>query len=267
MAGRQPVARRQGRLPAIGLADVQQREGDIARVGGESRHALPAGILPGARVDGTRRQLALDRHLPVTDHSRRIGGVGADDAARHPVIVRNWTVGEGIIGLLGVAVALHQEELLLDIGAFDPAHGGGQQRLDIGPDFLPDDLGRLAQGVGVLAADDRLVGVVVEVDQLGAPADPDRLAGRQHDADCRLEALRPGGRRSERIVVPVMGTDQRPQFAAPREEQERGIVGCRHAIVGIRHGPSRRCLGVRREARIVLFVAPNGKNLRKESIR
>ena len=44
----------------------------------------------------------------------RVVAVGADDAAGAAVVVGNRAVGEGVVGLFGIAVALHDQELLLD---------------------------------------------------------------------------------------------------------------------------------------------------------
>ena len=85
----------------------------------------------------------------------------------------------------------------------------------------------------MLAADDRLVGVVVEVDQLRPPADPDRLARGEHDADRGLQALRPGRRRPERSVRPVIGCGS----ARPARRRRRGTTGQDLR----RHSGDRRC--------------------------
>ena len=223
------------RLGASRLHHIEKRKVHVPRIGAERRKALAAGLLPRATVHGLGGQLAEQRHLSFADHPVGVGGVGADDSSGRPVVVGNGAVGESVVGLLRIAVALHQQELLLDIGPLDATHGGVEQRSDIGPDFLPDFPGRLAERPRVLAADDRLVGVVVEVDQFRSPPDPDRLAGGEHDADGRLQALRPGLRRPQRIAGPIVVPDQGPQFPAAGEKKQRGLLGAVRAIGGFRH--------------------------------
>ena len=126
------------RAPAARLDQVDQRERQIARVGGERPRAALAGLLPAAGVAGRGRELAQQRQLPLADDALGIVSVGAEDAADRAVIGRNRAVGEGVIGLLGIAVALHDEELRLDIGTGISAHGLGEH----GADVLPESRAR-----------------------------------------------------------------------------------------------------------------------------
>ena len=66
----------------------------------------------------------------------------------------------------------------------------------------------------VLAADDRFVRIVVEIDQLFAPADPYRLARRQHDANCGLQAPGPGRAWPERRLRPIEPINQDGKLVA-----------------------------------------------------
>src|SRR6187401_2877106 len=72
----------------------------------------------------------------------------------------------------------------------------------------------------MLAADDRLVGVVVEIDQVLAPADPERLARGQHDPNGGLEAERPALGRTQGRRGPVMRADQRAELSAAGQKMD-----------------------------------------------
>ena len=103
-------------LRCVGLDQVDQRERQIARVGRQRRARQRARLLERARVRGARGQLAQQRQLPLADDARRVVGVGADDAAGAPLVVGHRAVGEGVVGLLGVAVALHDQQQRLVVG-------------------------------------------------------------------------------------------------------------------------------------------------------
>ena len=94
------------------------------------------------------------------------------------------------------------EELRLDIGAFASFQRLRQHRADVGPDFLPHLGRRSSERPRMLAADDRLVRVIVEIGELRPPIDPDRLPRGQHDSDRGLQALWPRRRRAEQRLVP-----------------------------------------------------------------
>ncbi|MNN13847.1 hypothetical protein D3C81_1268930 [compost metagenome] len=233
------VAAQRGRAGAA-LAQIEQREGNVVRIGAQRAQAQRARFVPGTGIGGRRGQLAQQLQLALGHHALGVVAVGADDAARAAVIVGHRAVGEGVVGLLRVAVALHDQQLLLDETAFAALHGRVQHRPDLWPDLAPDALGRLPQRRRMLAADDRLVRVVVEEAEVGAPAHPDRLARGQHDADGRLQALRPGLGRAQRRARPVVRTDQRAHLAAPGEEGRGDALGMerRHVAHRVLHGAS-----------------------------
>jgi hypothetical protein len=70
----------------------------------------------------------------------------------------------------------------------------------------------------MLAADDRLVGIVVEIGQLLPPADPDRLARGEHDPHRGLEAARPERGGPERGRRPVERPHARAEVSAARQK-------------------------------------------------
>ncbi len=218
MAFGQALGGGQGQLVAIVGGQVEQGEGHVVWIAGQGLDAGLAGLAPGPRIDRPGRQLSQQGDLALADHPLSVVGIGADDAARRPVVVRDRAVGEGVVGLLRIAVALHDQELFLDVGPLDPAERGGEHRADLRPDLAPHLRRRPAQRPGVLAPDDRLVGIVVEVGQLRAPADPDRLARGEHDPHRGPEALGPGIGRAQRRPGPVVAADQHAHLAAACQE-------------------------------------------------
>ena len=77
---------------------------------------------------------------------------------------------------------------------------------------------RLAERPGMFAADDGFVGIVIKIDQLLAPTDPDRLQGGQHDPDRHLQTLRPGVGRPKGCPAPVVTSHEAAQFTASCQE-------------------------------------------------
>ena len=69
------------------------------------------------------RQLAQQRQLPLADDALGVVGVGAEDPADAALVVRHRAVGEGVVGLLRVAVPLHDEQQRLVVSALVAAHG------------------------------------------------------------------------------------------------------------------------------------------------
>jgi hypothetical protein len=212
---------------------VEQRKGQVVRIGRERAGGERARLAPRVRVGRRCGEFAQQHQLPFAEDARRVVAVRADDAADAAVVVGNRAVGERVVRLFGKAVALHDEELLFDERAFDTRQRRREQWRDVGPDLAPDDFGRLAERNRVLAADDRLVRVVIEEDEFAAPADPDRLARGQHDADGRLQALRPSLGAAERRRVPVVRAHQRAHLAAAREKARGDAGGSRvpHQVI------------------------------------
>ena len=178
-----------------------------------SRHER-ASTMPSARSRKVRK-------LPLADDALGIVGVGADDAAGLPLVVGNRAVGKRVVRFLRIAVALHDEELFLDVGSFRAVHGLIEHRSDLVPDFRPHFRRGPAERPRMLAADDRLVWIVVKVEELMAPADPDRLTRIEHHADRGLQTLRPRARFAERRGGPVVTARQLSQFPAACQEGRR----------------------------------------------
>src|ERR1700761_2720620 len=172
-------------------------------------------------IDRARRQFAQQGDLTLADLALGIVRVRTDDASRPALVIRNGAVGKCVVGLFLVAVALHDQELLLHIRAFDTAHGGIEQGPDVTPYFTPDLACRTPDRPGMLAADDRPIGIVIEINEFFAPADPDRLARSQHDAHGRLQALRPMFGRAQRTGRPIVGANEVTGLATTGEKAER----------------------------------------------
>src|SRR5262245_65729485 len=106
MVALDPRRAREHRAAAVRLEDVDHRERQIARIGGERSRAALAGLLPAAGLGSGGGELAQQGELPLADHTLGIVGVGAEDAADRAVVVRYRAVGEGVVRLLRIAVAL-----------------------------------------------------------------------------------------------------------------------------------------------------------------
>ena len=97
----------------VRLQRVNHRERQVARIVGERLRAAFAGLLPGAGVRRREGEFAQQGELPRADHPLGVVGVGTEDSADAAVVGRNRAVRERVIGLFGVAVALHDQELRL----------------------------------------------------------------------------------------------------------------------------------------------------------
>ena len=143
---------------------LHEHEGDPGSFVGAPARAFDA-MKP---VEEPRNFMLGNSGAGVLHFQNRIAAVlpqAHGDAARGSIVVRNRTVGKGIVGLLGVAITLHNEELGLDIRALHAGHCRRQHRLDIVPNFLPHFGRGPPQCPMVLAADDCFIRIVVEVDR------------------------------------------------------------------------------------------------------
>ena len=139
------------------------------------------------------------------------------------MIVGHGAVGERVVGFFLVAVALHDQQERLIVGAL-VGENGFDARPNLIPDFTPYDARGFAERLGMLAAEDTFVGVVVEVDEFIAPPDEHRLARRQDNANAGPQILRPGADGSKGRFRPVLGAHQFAKFAASTKKPET-LVG------------------------------------------
>ena len=188
------------------------------RVRGEGGGTQGAGVLPGAGVGRAHGELAQQGQLALADDALGLLGHRAEDAAVAALLVDDGAVGEGEIGFLDIAVALHEQEQGFVVGPLVAGECLLGTRADHVPDLVPD-IGRvLAQGVGMLGAQHGDIGVVVEIDQAAAPPGKHGLARGQDDANGGLEALRPGGGEAQLVVRPVKGAHTAGHLAVTRED-------------------------------------------------
>ena len=136
-----------------------------------------------------------------------LGHVAADHQhAADAVILVDRAVAVGPVDLLQPAVPRHRNELVLMPGRAAAAHHLLDLRTDDGPDFSPafppalTERARVALGSHGLA-----IGVVIELDEFGAPPDEHRVVGVEQDPHRGAQALRPGFGRSQRTCRPVIG--------------------------------------------------------------
>ncbi len=94
--------------------------------------------------------------------------------------------------------------------------------------------GTPAECTGVHATDEGSPCIVVEEDEIPAPADAHRQAGAEHDGNGGLEPLGPPGRRSERRLRPVAGTNASSHLTATRGG--RRLVRFRFSVTFRAHG-------------------------------
>ncbi len=203
---------------AVSVRHIQERKGKVVGIGCQLSGCALADFGLGTHMRQGRGQVPQQRQLALPDDALSVIAVRTDDAADGSVVVRNGAVGEGVVSFLGVAVALHDEQLRFDVRSLVSAHGGVEHRSDIAPDFAPDLGGLAPERPGMFPTDDGLVRIVVEIEQLTTPANPDRLARGEHDPQGHAQVLRPSMRGSQRGRHPVEFTDELTEFSAARKE-------------------------------------------------
>src|SRR5262249_15890469 len=109
------------------------------------------------------------------------------------------------------------QEMLLHIGSFFLRHGLVEQWSNIAPDFAPHFRSGAPKRPRMLAADDGLVGIVVEVGEILAPADPDRLLPGQHHSPAPSYAVRPLLRTPDGSGFPIVCRHELSEFTLPQK--------------------------------------------------
>src|SRR5690606_39451067 len=92
-----------------------------------------------------------------------------------------------------------------------------KKRFQIVPEFGPVLTGRLAEGAGMLVADCRSVGIVVEGYEFGPPEHHDLGARSEQKIDGKAQAVRPVRHWPQPRVRPVMGGYQISHPVAARQ--------------------------------------------------
>ena len=234
MARLDTAGSREAGIGATAVEPVEQRKGKVARIGAQCTRRQRIDLRDGIGIPGARGDLAQECQAARADHPVGIVGIGADDAADAAIIVRDRRERKCVIGLLVIAVAMHHQQLGFRIGRLAP-HGGFDAFLDLIPDFGPDLACGPAQRTRMLAADDRQIGVVVEIDQLRAPPHPHGLARGQHDAKTCLQRPGPILRWAQRRIGPVQRTDGLAHLATTLQEIDRAGLHLRTVDMDI-HG-------------------------------
>ena len=165
-----------------------------------------------------------------------------EDAVDAPALAAD--AGERVIevALLGVAVPMHRQQRVLEVGRLAGAHHLVEVRRDVGPDFRPHVGCRAPEGPRMLGPGNRAPGVVVEEDQVGPPVDRDGQGRPGADAERRSQALRPRLDRPDRSPGPVEGPHAGHHVAAA-DERIRGVEVTRTSAGG---GEPRRLPSCRR---------------------
>ena len=144
--------------------------------------------------------------------------------ADHAGVVGDRAVGERVVGLLGIAAALEEEQQPLVPGRLAGRRAPGRcAGRCCGQISAQTSRAGRPSAHGMLRPErHRRVGVVVEEREVRSPAHPHREARREHDADGRAEALRPRFRFANRCARPIVGPHQPGHF---RVAGKQAIVG------------------------------------------
>ncbi len=234
--------RRTGQVrPTVLGEQIGQAEGEIVQVGAEltSDRLQNSRLAVGARQAGG--QLAQRTQAPLADHPIRLLGDGAEDPFDLAVVADQRAVGEGMIGLLGIAVALQEQHQGSVPGRLALLVDGRQSALDVVPDLRPQLACGHGQGSRMLDAQRRPVGVVVEEVDVRTPAQPHFEPGGQQQAKRDLQSVGPCLRRTHGRGRPVVGAHDPRHLPVAHEDVgvSLGISGCyaRHAdLSGWRRG-------------------------------
>ena len=119
-------------------------------------------------------------------------------------------VRERVVRLLGIAVALEQQEQPLGPCRLPSTEYVADERPDVVPDLRPYLPGGAAERPRILGAE-RLVcvGVVAEKGQVAPPAHPHGVPRREHEPEDGPQAAGPSLRRPDRTARPVGRCDER----------------------------------------------------------
>src|ERR1700694_5532327 len=179
-------------VTSLRIKQIQECKWQISRVCREYPGGTQTGLFGSLRLAPRCRQIAECSQATVAQYAPGRLGAGDEHAADRPGLCANWTIREVEIAFLQIAIPVQRQQLV-DVRARRtvPQHALEHRTNEI-PD-LGERLGAAApKSRGMLArAQDRPIGVVVELDEVGAPGDIHRIAGRKQDAEGRAQALRP----------------------------------------------------------------------------
>jgi len=160
---------------AVVVEQIRQRERQVGLVLVELTMGEGQQLVFGAYHGRVGTQVAQRRHPALADHLLGVLADHAQHADDVAVVVAQWTVGEGVVGLLWVARTLEkQQQRDIPSGPFRRQHPV-DPRADVVPDFRPHLAGPPAKRPRVLTAQ-RVAPIrgVAEERQLRPPCHPHR---------------------------------------------------------------------------------------------
>jgi len=183
----------QGERRTVGVARVDEREGDVERVGPDRCYEGVRSVFDAARVARTEREIAQQLESPLAEDLLGHLAADAEHAADDARVVLDGAVREAEVRFLAIARALEGELLCGDPVGDAGGHHGVDHRADGVPRFRLRLADRAAEGVRVLVADQADVRVVVDLDQLRPPEQDHRVARREERLDRAAQTLGPRG--------------------------------------------------------------------------
>ncbi len=223
-SGRQVRGRDDPQGPVV-LEQDRERERQVRGSAGERALERFPHVLDRLARGEMGGEVAKQRQPALADQPVGLLRDHAEHAADPAVIVVERAVGEGVVGLLGKAAALEEQQEAFIPGGLPRREHVLDAGADVGPDLGPHVPRRLAERPRVLCPERHPgVGVVVKEGQVRSPPEPHRIAGREHHPDDGAHALRPRGRVAEAGGAPV-GRGHEPRELARSHEQR---FGCRH---------------------------------------
>ncbi len=239
-------------LVAAGAGDPSQRRA-VAQVDGGERHVqgvvvdhVDQSCAGGVHVDGApvaeHGQVAQETESAFADHllgDLAADGQHADGAA---VVVAGRGVGDAEVRLLAVAGPLQQQLQRGDPAGHPGRHGLLDQRGEHVPALGQGHPHVVAERGRVLVADQRRVGVVVELGVALTPEQQHGVLGGEHHPDGGAQALRPSADRAERGACPVQLCHQPRGLTVAEEQVAAGSCHARSGpIASPRSGPDDPC--------------------------
>jgi hypothetical protein len=231
LSGRQPV-------PVLGQDQVIRQQGighhRLRRHAGQPlvalRHEQEPPVRPvrprGDLVDHARGQIVGQRaqsrlafaQLARAPHLRRDLGHRAEEPLHPAFVVAHRRVREREERFLQPRAPVHLQAHVAHVDRL-AREDAVDQRGDVGLDLAPHFQQRSAQRLGMLAAQQGCVAVIVEQRPFRPPGDEHRLPRPQHHPDQRPQRRRPALGRAQRRRAPVVRAHGRAQRATVRQER------------------------------------------------
>ncbi len=165
---------------------------------------------PGCRLrdDGAKPLFAFAQGLIRTNPFRCFVD-NTEDAQRLAIRIANRRVGNVEVNRFGIAVALDIEGPVLGGNRLAIVKNGAQKRFEVAPELGPVFLCGMPQGLRMLVADRRCIGIIIKRDKVVAPEHDDLGLSGEHDIDGSGKAWGPCRFRAEAGRCPVEARDKR----------------------------------------------------------